>query len=248
PLVPGRFQLYSIFYFWVAALHTAFLSGASPMPESHWTDRVWIAGLISLAGQVTFLLLQYFRWQPAAATDARSANSDSPLDWLSQWMEPLRNRLEDRKDSSIFYPLFFSVALFLYWSFDHSLLTILWMLEVLVVFSIGLKLGRNHFRYTAQAALILCVGRLILYDMSQNSIVMRAIAFLGVGAIMILMNAIYHRFRSNTSPGDENQNSDTSSSISIGDSGSRPSGPDRENNGPDQQKPPGKHSERTDNS
>ncbi|MCB1137736.1 MAG: hypothetical protein KDK23_03230 [Leptospiraceae bacterium] len=220
--LPGRFDLYAIFYFWVAALHTGFLSGASPMPESHWADRVWIAGLISIAGQIAFLLLQYFRWFEGHKSSGEGATSNSALDWLSQWMEPLKNKLEIHKDGSIFYPLFFSVALFLYWSFDHSLLTILWMLEVLVVFSIGLKLGRNHFRYTAQGALILCVGRLILYDMSQSSIVMRAIAFLGVGAIMILMNAIYHRFRADPSHTGENPEMQSSLESSTGDSRLRP--------------------------
>ena len=64
-----------------------------------------------------------------------------------------------------------------------------------MVFFVGLKLNQDHFRYVAQGAMVLCLIRLIFFDLSQSSIVMRAFVFLGVGGIMILMNVIYRRFR-----------------------------------------------------
>lgn len=190
--VPDRLGFYGILFFWVSVIHVAFLS-TREMPSAHWLDRSWMGGVAAIAAQLLFLLLHY---SPPAFLRSVATDRMDRMDWLTGKLQKSSQALLMRKDLFLFYPLFFSVALFLFWSFDQSILTILWMVEVFVVFFVGLKLKQDHFRYVAHAAMVLCIGRLVLFDMAQSSVIMKAFAFLGVGAIMILMNAIYNRYRS----------------------------------------------------
>ncbi|MEQ8353579.1 MAG: hypothetical protein RH862_19040 [Leptospiraceae bacterium] len=194
-IIPGRFEIYSIFFFWASVIHTAVVSSTYATPSNFLADQAWFGGLIAVAGQLIYLLLQY---SPYLGHRERN----TPIDWLSQRFQRFQT-VADRKELSIFYPLFLSVALFLFWSFDSSLLTLFWMIEVFVVFIIGLRLNQDHFRYVAQIAMVICLIRLIFFDLSQSSVAMQAFVFLGVGGIMILMNVIYRRFRSNQSPSDK---------------------------------------------
>ena len=185
--LPARLSLYSMAFFWTSVIHTSFISSSSPSPSHYWADQSWLAGILAIAGQLGYLILHY--------TYLAARQKPGTLDWLSARMEGMTAKLQDKRDLALFYPLFLSVALFLFWTFDSSLLTLLWMIEVFVVFFVGLKLNQDHFRYVAQGAMVLCLIRLIFFDLSQSSIVMRAFVFLGVGGIMILMNVIYRRFR-----------------------------------------------------
>ena len=101
--------------------------------------------------------------------------------------------------------VFLSIALFLYWTFDHSLLTLLWMVEVFAAYSISLYVREEHFRYAAIVGLGLCLIRLIFWDLNQSTWIMRALVFLGVGFIMILMNTLYNRFRDRLDSNKENE-------------------------------------------
>ncbi len=204
--IPWRFQVYSVLYFWLSAIHTAFLSSTQSTPSVIWLDQAWLTGLVAVAGQLGYLLIRYVEPE---RTSSGGQNPGS-LDWFSARFGPLDHKLQ-RKEFSLFYPLFISVALFLFWSFDSALLTLFWMIEVFVVFFVGLRLNQNHFRYVAQSAMVLCLIRLILFDLSQTSIVMRAFVFLGVGGIMILMNVIYRNFRSRSE--DDNANGSHSNEV-----------------------------------
>ena len=220
--IPARFKVYSTFYFWTSVLHTGFLSGTQNTPSVFWLDQAWLGGLVAIAGQLGYLIYRYTRTEEiashpgmpvskksGASSQISQASPDSPLshqrieavrqeaegaDWLSAKFAGIQSR--ERKELTLFYPLFLSVALFLFWSFDSALLTLFWMVEVFVVFFVGLRLNQDHFRYVAQSAMVLCLIRLLLFDLSQSSIVMRAFVFLGVGGIMILMNVIYRKYRS----------------------------------------------------
>jgi len=90
---------------------------------------------------------------------------------------------------------FAGLALFLFWRFDRSLLTLLWVAEAFAMFVLSAVLRENQFRHVALAGLGLCVGRLILVDLAETHLGVRGLVFVGVGLLMLGMNAIYNRYR-----------------------------------------------------
>jgi uncharacterized membrane protein len=100
-----------------------------------------------------------------------------------------------RRNLYVYYPLFAGIALFLYWRFDRSLLTLLWATEAFVVFGLSAWLRENQFRYVALAGLAACLVRLVFIDMAEANLALRGLVFIGVGSLMLGMNAIYNRYR-----------------------------------------------------
>jgi hypothetical protein len=111
---------------------------------------------------------------------------------MQRWHEKLLGR---HLNSSVLYPLVFGVALFLYWRFDRAILTLLWVVEILGVFCLGTFLKEKHFLQVALAALAACVVRLVFFDLSQTDVAVRALVFVAVGAIMLLINALFKKYR-----------------------------------------------------
>ncbi|EQA45266.1 membrane protein, PF10101 family [Leptospira broomii serovar Hurstbridge str. 5399] len=180
-----RFHFYSLTLFWISCIHTAFLSSSNTTPSSFWTDQEWVGGLISLFFQTAYLIMIY----------THPSFQRGEQEGFPGTINRLAEKIQTKINILIFYPLFLTVALFLFWSFDTAFLTLLWMTEVFVVFLVGLFLKENHFRYVSLSAMVICLLRLIFWDLSKSSTITRALVFLGVGGILILMNTIYSKYR-----------------------------------------------------
>ncbi|TGL34284.1 DUF2339 domain-containing protein [Leptospira koniambonensis] len=180
----SRFRFYSLCFYWYSCIHVAFISSSALTPSEYWANQEWLGGLIGIVLQISYLvriqLLPPFQGIEAEGYPGKIRN--------------LSEKLDQRSDYIIFYPLFAAGAFFLFWSFDSSLLTLLWMVEVFIVFLMGLILKKEHFRYVSLVAMIVCLLRLIFWDLSQSSTITRALVFLGVGGILILMNTLYGKF------------------------------------------------------
>jgi uncharacterized membrane protein len=113
------------------------------------------------------------------------------MNFLGSWVGAVKRR----KTRWIFYPVIVCVAIFLYWSFDKSILTLLWVIECFFIFVLSILLREKQFRYVALAGVVLCVGRLIFYDLAQSGTLTRALVFLGVGVIMLMMNSVYNKYK-----------------------------------------------------
>jgi len=90
--------------------------------------------------------------------------------------------------------LFIGLALFLFWRFEQVLLTFLWSAETFAIFVLSIVLRQNHFRFVALAGLAVCVLRLIVYDLREADLFIRGLVFIGVGVLMLGMNAVYNKF------------------------------------------------------
>ncbi|MCB1175877.1 MAG: DUF2339 domain-containing protein [Leptospiraceae bacterium] len=183
--VLARMRLHATVYFWLSVIHTSVISSANATPSVFWADQQWLGGLAAIGAQLTYIVL----------STIMRGGSEPANNWLDRSLAGVWQTLQARHHSFVFYPFYLAVALFLYWSFDSSILTLLWMVEVFIVFSIGLYLGEEHFRYSSLAAMLICLVRLVFWDLQQSSMILRAIVFLGVGALMILMHLIYTRYQ-----------------------------------------------------
>ncbi len=84
--------------------------------------------------------------------------------------------------------------MFLAWRFEQALLTFLWSAEAFVVFVLSIVFRENHFRLVALAGIAACLGRLIVYDMRETDLFIRGLVFIGVGLLMLGMNAVYNKY------------------------------------------------------
>ena len=180
----SRFRLYSLLMALAAAFSIGFISSTYMTPSVLWEDQGWIIGCGAI--------LIYFGFLFAFRRNSNlSAISPGPF----SRMDSLAGRMDRRQNAILFYPFFVALALFTFWSFDSSLLTLLWVAEAFVIFVLSIVFKEQHFRYISMAGLVGCLGRLVFYDLSKSTTITRAIVFLGVGIIMLVMNSLYNKYR-----------------------------------------------------
>lgn len=171
----SRIRFYSLLFFWASTVYVAIYP-----PSAKWEIHTAVIFLqfvyIILIHKLKFL--QEIKFPKA-------------LSFLS----PLVDAIEKRKNPWIHYPLFISIALFLYQAFSQSVLTLLWVLECFLVFILSVILKENHFRYLAMTGLGLTLMRLVLYDLAKSDTITRALVFIGVGVMMLIMNSLYNKYK-----------------------------------------------------
>lgn len=181
----SRLKLYALFFAWVTAVQVAVSTSTLVVPSTEWQKQPLLIGSVVILVQFAFLF----------------ALSRKPYLEGTEFPDALRglgrlvDLIEHRKTLCVFYPFFISTALFLFWCFDRSVLTLLWVLEAFGIFLLGLIMIENHFRILSMGALAACVLRLVFIDMAQSGTLVRGLVFLGVGVIMLSMNAIYNKYK-----------------------------------------------------
>jgi hypothetical protein len=180
-----RLQPYGLISYWVAlAAVPAMLSVLSP-PWYQGFDRPQQVALLAIALQVAFILTTY-RWLDRETL--RQPGGWTVLSWIGQ-------RVANRPHLWLCYPLFAVVAYLLARRFDSSLLTLLWAAEAFGIYVLSVVLREQQFRNLALLGLGGCLLRLLTIDMAQADLGLRGVVFIGVGLLMLAMNAIYNRYR-----------------------------------------------------
>jgi hypothetical protein len=184
-LLDPRARLYSLLFYWVSVVDMAVVMSTLEVPSPHWYDQPQFTSLVAIALQVAYVAWAHRR----LVLDG--VQTPAPLHALGR----LGGIIAARRNLYVYYPLFAGVALFLYWRFDRSVLTLLWAAEAFVVFGLSAWMRENQFRYVALAGLAACLVRLVLIDMAEANLALRGVVFIGVGSLMLGMNAIYNRYR-----------------------------------------------------
>jgi hypothetical protein len=188
---PVRVVYESWLFLVAAAAHLAFVSSTFATPDSAWTARPEIVGILAVLLQIAYVVLVY-RGGGFPSDDAASrAAAPRALAPLQSYAVLLFAR---RRNMLVFYPVIAALAIFLFWRFEKAVLTLLWVAEVFVVFALGIFLREKHFVRVALVCLALCIVRLIGYDLAQTNLAVRAGVFVGVGVLMLGINALYRKF------------------------------------------------------
>ncbi len=183
--IDGRLRMYSLVFYWVSVANVAVIMSVYESPSQNWYDRPDIMSLFAIALQTVYI----------ATSHERLALADIPFPRGLGALDALGKRIAVRRNLWVYYPFFAALALFLFWRFDRSVLTLLWAAEAFVVFVLSAVLRENQFRYIALAGLGACLVRLMLIDMVETDLGLRGLVFVGVGSLMLGMNAIYNRYR-----------------------------------------------------
>ena len=181
-----RLQVYGVVAYWLSVLtlvHTLG-GGLSPFPPVSGTAQA--AGVVAIALQTAFVVASH-RWLDLE----RLAQ---PGGWpVLVWIGA---PVAQRRNLWLYYPLFVAVALVLASGYDRALLTLLWTGEAFAVYVLGVVLREPQFRLVALLGLGACLLRLLAIDMAQADLGLRGLVFIGVGLLLLALNAIVHRLGS----------------------------------------------------
>ena len=181
-----RLQVYGVIVYWlaVATLLVGLSVGLPSFPPA--TGAAQSAGLVAIALQTVFVLACR-RWLDLERLT-------EPGGWpLLAWVG---GRVARRRNLWLGHPLFIAVAVVLASGYDRALLTLLWTAEALAVYLLGVVLREPQFRQVALVGLGACLLRLLAIDMAQADLGLRGLVFVGVGLLLLALNALVHRFRS----------------------------------------------------
>jgi len=183
---PQRFKQYSWWFHMASAVQLAFVVSTQESPSMDFLERPWVLGVIAIFFQLAYVIIAY-------ADDQMGEPCTFPPGL--KWIRGLHSRfLTKWKNPAIFYPFAFAIAIFLYWRFDHGVLTLLWVAEVLGLLVLGTFLKEKHFVSFSLAALAACVGRLFIYDLARSDIGVKAAVFIAVGIIMFSIHIIRKKY------------------------------------------------------
>ncbi len=181
-----RLQVYGVIVYWlaVASLLVGLSVGLPSFPPA--TGAAQGAGLVAIALQTAFVLACR-RWLDLERLP--EPGGWPPLAWVG-------GRVARRRNLWLGHPLFIAVAVVLASGYDRSLLTLLWTAEALAVYLLGVVLREPQFRQVALVGLGACLLRLLAIDMAQADLGLRGLVFVGVGLLLLALNALVRRFRS----------------------------------------------------
>ncbi|OWY25262.1 DUF2339 domain-containing protein [Sphingobacteriales bacterium UPWRP_1] len=182
----SRLRLYALGLSWAASVNIIYHSINQISSGMGWLEPAWVSGFAAIVLLFVFVTLFYpYRHLQGLYFP--------PL--ISGVLQTVTGLILRQSMWWIFYPLFVAVAVFLYYSFHKSVLTLWWVAECFLIFSLAIYTRQNHFRYVAFAGIVVCLIRLVVYDLAQTGTLARALAFLGMGGILLAMYVVGNRFK-----------------------------------------------------
>lgn len=172
-LFPLRLQLYSVLVDWLAVATLATRLGSLASPSLQWWAQPHQIGLLTIALQTAYVVASH-RWLDLE--ELRHPGGLAPLAWL-------------------YCPMFAGVALYLGVRYDRSLLTLFWSARALGIYGLGAMLRERPFRHLALLEMGACLVRLLAIDMARADLGLRGLVFIGVGVLMLALDALANRFQ-----------------------------------------------------
>lgn len=181
----SRLRIVSVFPAWISAFLIAFVTSPYLTPSLSYTDTAWIMSAAAIILQFIYLALFHRTQIPG--------KGNLP-DKLLKLEQPIR-KLISGKNIFLYYPVFVSVLFFIIWSFNGAVLTALISFEALLILVLSILVKEDSFRYTALGGIIAVIIRLVFFDLREADFFIKAVAFIIVSVIMLLMNVLYNKFK-----------------------------------------------------
>ncbi len=189
----NRLIIYSYLYYFLTLFFIAFISTTLVTPSALIIDQAWVMGLIAVCLNIVYMVLVKRDHNIVSTTQFNFNKENEVLIWM-------QNILEKFEVKILLYPLFASIAFFLYWSFDKTVLSLLWVVECFVLFLISIAMREPQFRVISMLGIGLVFLRIIFYDLTSKDFFIKAIVFISVGVILIAMNTIYNKYKHRYEP------------------------------------------------
>ncbi len=184
-LFAARVKVYAVILYWVAVATVVAMLSSLETPSPLWYEQPDQLALVAIALQLTFIVVSH---RSLDLEELRQPGGGPLLGWVGRRVAAHRNHW-------LYNPMFAAVAYYLYLRYDPSLHTLLWAVEAFAIYVLSAVLRETSFRTIALVGLGICLLRLMAIDLAQVDLGLRGIVFIGVGLLMLAMNAIYNRFR-----------------------------------------------------
>lgn len=181
-----RIGLYSYILFFVALFNIGFVCASTATPSLEAINQTWFKSMIAIVISVIFAVVGGKKIISGQAIQYHTPNS------ISEWVKSLVSKYGI---NIIIYPLFLAVAFFFYRGFDKSVLSILWMVECFVLFMISLIMKKAEFRVFSMWCVAFIFARIMFFDLRGQDFLLKAIVFIIIGSILIVMNTIYNKYK-----------------------------------------------------
>jgi hypothetical protein len=183
-----RLMLYSYWFYFGSLFHIAFLSTTIATPSTLLLDQAWLMGLIAVCISTAFMVFAHKDRQRLATSEFNFPSGVKKLAGFQTFIEKLEIKI-------LLYPLFTSIGFFLFWSFDKTVLSLLWVIECFVLFLISILMREPQFRVVSMVGIGLIFLRIVFYDLTGQDFFIKAVVFISVGIILIAMNTIYNKYK-----------------------------------------------------
>jgi uncharacterized membrane protein len=100
-----------------------------------------------------------------------------------------------RPDQILFFAPVLLIAVTIAVNMDPGMVTLAWAIVGLAVIFLGMLTSQRSYRITGLTLLVLCIGKIVFRDAWQLDERSRYITFIVLGAALILVSALYSRFR-----------------------------------------------------
>lgn len=176
---PKRFFLYRVALLFTSSIYVGGVLSTWATPLEAWYYHSQVTGFLAM---IMILILAY-------TLSIESKTQDKSAGMLKRFYQ---------KDPILFsfVPPFLALATFFYWRFDHAILTTFWVGEVFLIVSFGFYVRHKRLVQIALTALFICLTRLIIYDLAQTDLLLRALIFAVVGGLMTSIHILYKKFSS----------------------------------------------------
>ncbi len=173
-----RLCRYSWFYFIASIGHMAFVTSTLKMPKLFWIETSYLFILLTIVLQATYACLVYLKQSEIRAG-----------------LQGFSSSIYRYKNLNILLPNFLGVALLLAFNFEKALLTLLWVGLICAYMSVGLLVRSKSSIQIGTATLIFCATRLLIFDLVQSDLGVRAIVFIGVGVFSLTTSVLYKKYK-----------------------------------------------------
>jgi hypothetical protein len=184
----NRLRVYGYLYFFLALFNISFISSTVTTPSSLLTDQSWFLALLAFVLCLVFVLT-LFRLQK------KSPSYDISFPFLFSKFNLLHLFAVRYQLRFFLYPLFASGAFFLFWTFDRSILSLLWIAECFLLFLISIIMREPQFRVVSMMGVVIVFLRILFYDLVGKDFFLKSIVFILVGVVLIAMNTIYNKYK-----------------------------------------------------
>lgn len=182
----SRILLYGYGFYFASLFYIAFLVMPSATTSRGASDINFALSIISAVAAGIFLFITHKK------TDIKNTVL---IPQGMNFLESFRNLMDRAELKAMLYPLLLSVAIFLYWNFDRTVLSLFWFVECFILFILSLTMRQPDFRSVSMSCIVLICIRVILYDLQGQDFLLKAIVFLCIGTLLVLMNIIYNRYK-----------------------------------------------------
>lgn len=184
--LPTRLAIYSWIYFIVSIVQVVFLASPFSMPYLSVHERFQFFGWMAIILQFSYAFIIYKKQDSIEKiVENQSIN----------FTETFIRFIYRQWNLTVMFPIFIGIACLLAFEFEKAFLTILLVGLTCIFLCLGLVIKSKRSIQIAMFALLFCSLRLIIFDLVQTDLAVRALVFIGVGALMLGMSILYKKFK-----------------------------------------------------